>query len=59
MLLLVIPALLMIGSGSLHAVVNTIVKAGEDKMAARAVTDASGAIILLSATLFVPVPTGA
>ena len=53
------PALLMIGSGSIHAVVNAIVKGGRDKMAGRALTDGSSAIIMLPATLFVPWPQGA
>src|SRR3546814_12165727 len=46
-------------SGSIHAIVNAIVKGGRDKMAGRALTDGSSAIILLPATLFVPWPTGA
>jgi drug/metabolite transporter (DMT)-like permease len=51
--------LLMIGSGSIHAVVNAIVKGGRDKMASRAMTDGSAAAILLPALLFVPLPQGA
>lgn len=51
--------LLMIASGSIHAVVNAIVKGGKDKMASRAMTDGSAAIILLPALLFVPLPHGA
>ena len=51
--------LLMIASGSIHAVVNAIVKGGRDKMAGRALTDGSSAVILLPATLFVAWPTGA
>jgi drug/metabolite transporter (DMT)-like permease len=54
-----LPAVLMIGSGSIHAVVNAIVKGGRDKMAGRALTDGSSAIILLPATLLVPLPMGA
>ncbi|MDQ2877914.1 MAG: DMT family transporter [Pseudomonadota bacterium] len=54
-----LPALMMIASGSIHAVVNAIVKGGKDKMAARAITDGSSAIILLPAILFVPWPSGA
>jgi drug/metabolite transporter (DMT)-like permease len=50
---------LMIASGSIHAVVNAIVKGGRDKMASRAVTDGASAIIMLPAILFVPLPTGA
>ena len=52
-------ALLMIASGSIHAVVNAIIKGGRDKAAGRAITDATGAIILLPAIAFVPWPTGA
>lgn len=51
--------LLMIASGSVHAVVNAIVKGGKDKMASRAMTDGSAAIILLPALLLVPLPQGA
>ena len=51
--------LLMIASGSVHAVVNAIVKGGRDKMAARAMTDGSAAVILLPALLVVPLPGGA
>ena len=54
-----LPALMMIASGSIHAVVNAIVKGGKDKMAGRAITDGSSAIILLPAILFVPWPSGA
>ncbi|MEH3035159.1 MAG: DMT family transporter [Sphingomonas adhaesiva] len=52
-------AAMMIASGSIHAVVNAIVKGGRDKMAARAFTDAAAAIILLPAILIVPLPHGA
>ena len=51
--------LLMIASGSIHAVVNAIVKGGRDKMASRAMTDGSSAIILLPALFVVPLPHGA
>lgn len=50
---------MMIASGSIHAVVNAILKGGKDKMAGRAVIDGSSAIILLPATLLVPLPDGA
>ena len=49
----------MIASGSIHAVVNAIVKGGRDKMAARAVTDGSSAVLMLPMLAFVPLPTGA
>ncbi|MEG3153065.1 DMT family transporter [Sphingomonas sp. ZT3P38] len=52
-------ALLMIASGSIHAVVNAIIKGGRDKAAGRAVTDGTSALILLPATLIVPLPHGA
>jgi drug/metabolite transporter (DMT)-like permease len=52
-------ALLMIASGSIHAIVNAIVKGGRDKAAGRAVTDGTSALVLLPATLFVPLPHGA
>src|SRR5882757_9224720 len=52
-------ALLMIASGSIHAVVNAIVKGGRDKAAGRALTDGTSALVLLPATLLVPLPHGA
>ncbi len=54
-----VAALLMILSGSLHAVVNALVKGGRDKMAARAATDGSSALVMLPLVAFVPWPTGA
>jgi drug/metabolite transporter (DMT)-like permease len=48
-----IAALMMIASGSIHALVNAIVKGGRDKSAARALTDGSSAIILLPVLPFV------
>jgi len=51
--------LLMIASGAIHATVNAIIKGGKSKMASRAATDGSSAVILLPATLLVPWPTGA
>ena len=56
---LTLAAMLMIASGSIHAVVNAIVKGGRDKMAGRALTDGSSAILMLPAILLVPLPTGA
>ena len=49
----------MIASGSVHAVVNAILKGGKDKMAGRATIDGSSAVLLLPATLLVPLPEGA
>lgn len=54
-----LPPAMMIASGSIHAVVNAILKGGKDKMAGRATIDGSSAIILLPATLLVPLPDGA
>lgn len=54
-----IPAATMIASGSIHAMVNAILKGGRDKMAGRAVIDGSSAVLLLPATLLVPLPHGA
>lgn len=55
---LLAPAM-MIASGSIHAVVNAILKGGKDKLAGRSVIDGSSAIILLPALFFVPLPHGA
>lgn len=47
---------MMIASGSIHAIVNAILKGGKDKMAGRATIDGSSALLLLPATLLVPLP---
>lgn len=52
-------AILMIASGSIHAIVNAIVKGGRDKMAARALTDGASALIVAPALFVVPLPHGA
>ncbi|RYE02793.1 MAG: hypothetical protein EOP61_07180 [Sphingomonadales bacterium] len=54
-----LPPAMMIASGSIHAVVNAILKGGKDKMAGRALIDGSSAVMLLPATLLVPLPEGA
>ncbi|MCW3835169.1 EamA family transporter [Sphingomonas canadensis] len=54
-----LPAAMMIASGSIHAVVNAILKGGSDKLAGRAVIDGTSALILLPALAFVPLPHGA
>ncbi|MDF2493483.1 DMT family transporter [Sphingomonas sp.] len=56
---MLLASLMMIASGSIHALVNGIVKGGRDKAAARALTDGSGAIIMLPALPFVTMPDGA
>ena len=53
------PPAMMILSGSIHAIVNAILKGGKDKMASRATIDGSSALMLLPATLLVPLPHGA
>jgi len=60
---------MMVASGSIHAVVNAIVKGrrgvaasgsgGHDIMAGRAATDGVSALLLLPATVLVPWPSGA
>lgn len=52
------PAMMMV-SGSLHAIVNAILKGGKDKMAGRATIDGSSALMLLPAAFLVPLPDGA
>lgn len=54
-----LPPAMMIVSGSLHAIVNAILKGGSDKMAGRSLIDGSSAVMLLPATLLVPLPDGA
>lgn len=54
-----LPPAMMIASGSIHAIVNAILKGGKDKMAGRATIDGSSALLLLPVTLLVPLPTGA
>lgn len=56
---MLIASVLMLVSGSAHAIVNAIVKSGRDKMASRAITDGSSALLMLPAILLVPWPTGA
>ena len=51
--------LMMIASGAAHAVVNAILKSGQDKMSSRALIDGFSAIIVLPAAFFLPLPTGA
>jgi drug/metabolite transporter (DMT)-like permease len=50
---------MMIASGSIHAMVNAILKGGRDKLAGRAIIDGTSALILLPALLLVPLPHGA
>jgi drug/metabolite transporter (DMT)-like permease len=49
-------AFLMLASGAIHAVVNAVVKAGDDKMSSRALIDGSSALIVLPLAFLVPFP---
>ncbi len=51
--------LMMIASGAAHAVVNAILKAGQDKMSSRALIDGFSALIVLPFVFFLPLPHGA
>ena len=51
--------LLIIVSGAVHAVVNTILKAGNDKLVGRALIDGSSALFVLPFVFVVPLPHGA
>lgn len=50
---------LMLASGSLHAVVNAVVKGNRHKFATRAVIDGTAALIALPFAFLVEIPTGA
>jgi drug/metabolite transporter (DMT)-like permease len=52
-------SILILISGFAHAVVNAILKAGNDKMSRRALIDGFSALILAPAAFFVPLPTNA
>ena len=52
-------AVLMLGSGAAHAVVNAILKSGGDKMSSRALIDGSSALLLLPLAFIVPWPVAA
>src|SRR5450631_262031 len=52
-------SILILISGFAHAVVNAILKAGNDKMSRRALIDGFSAIILAPAAFLVPLPTHA
>lgn len=52
-------ALLMLASGAAHAVVNTILKSGGDKLSSRALIDGSSALLILPLAFIVPLPSGA
>ena len=52
-------ALMMLASGAAHAVVNAILKSGQDKMSSRALIDGFSALLVLPAAFFLPLPHGA
>ncbi len=54
-----IAAVMMVGSGATHAVVNAILKSGKDKMSSRALIDGFSAILVLPAIVLLPRPDGA
>jgi len=54
-----IASLMMLASGALHAMVNAILKSGQDKMSSRALIDGFSALLVLPAAFFVPLPHGA
>lgn len=49
-------SLLMLASGAAHALVNTILKSGGDKMSSRALIDGSSALLVLPLAFVVPFP---
>ena len=52
-------SLMMVASGALHAMVNAILKSGQDKMSSRALIDGFSAILILPLAFFVELPHGA
>jgi drug/metabolite transporter (DMT)-like permease len=52
-------AVLILLSGLTHAIVSSILKAGQDKVSGRALLDGFSAILITPAVFFVPLPTGA
>ena len=52
-------SLMIVGSGAAHAVVNTVLKSGKDKMSSRALIDGFSALLLLPAAFFLPLPHAA
>jgi drug/metabolite transporter (DMT)-like permease len=53
-----LPALLMLLSGSIHAVVNAMIKGGGNRMIQMALSSGTGALIALPLLPFVPLPDG-
>ena len=51
-------SIMIVASGAIHAVVNAILKSGQDKMSSRALIDGVSGLLILPAVFFVPLPTG-
>ena len=54
-----IAGLMMIGSGAAHAMVNALLKSGDDKMSSRALIDGFSALITLPGVFLLPLPSHA
>jgi drug/metabolite transporter (DMT)-like permease len=52
-------SIMIVTSGAAHAVVNAILKSGQDKMSSRALMDGFSALILVGFAFVTPLPTGA
>jgi drug/metabolite transporter (DMT)-like permease len=52
-------SVMIVGSGAAHAVVNTVLKSGKDKMSSRALIDGFSALLLLPAAFVLPLPHNA
>lgn len=52
-------SVMILTSGAAHAVVNAILKSGNDKMSSRALIDGFSALIVLPLAFFLPLPHGA
>jgi drug/metabolite transporter (DMT)-like permease len=59
MILTLFPALLMLLSGSIHAVVNAMIKGGDDRMTQMILVSGSSTLLILPFAPFVPLPHGA
>jgi drug/metabolite transporter (DMT)-like permease len=59
MSLTLFPAILMLLSGSIHALVNAMIKGGEDRKVQMALVSGTGTLIALPFVFFVPLPHGA
>ena len=55
----VLASAMILTSGAAHAVVNAILKSGDDKMSSRALIDGFSALMVLPLAFFLPLPHGA